>query len=131
MDTLGHLLALRVSPANEDDRQEVRKLSKEIQRATGENVELAYVDQGYTGERAAGFAAAHGIRLEVVKHEEASAASYYCRGDGWWTRFRMGVAVSAVGEGLREAARDGGGVALRSLRLPFPPAGGRILSPGS
>ena len=39
VDTLGHLLALlRVSPAKEDDRQEVRKLSEEIQRATGENV---------------------------------------------------------------------------------------------
>ena len=49
----------------------MRKLSEEIQRATGENVELAYVDQGYTGERASGFAAEHGIRLEVVKQEEA------------------------------------------------------------
>ena len=71
VDTLGHLLALRVSPANEDDRKEVEKLSEEIQRATGENVELAYVDQGYTGERTSGAAAEHGIRLEVVKHEEA------------------------------------------------------------
>jgi len=30
VDTLGHLLALRVSPANEDDRQGVNKLSEEI-----------------------------------------------------------------------------------------------------
>jgi transposase len=41
VDTLGHLLALRVSPANENDREEVKELSEEIQRATGENVELA------------------------------------------------------------------------------------------
>src|SRR5687768_5648957 len=54
VDTLGHLLALRVSPANENDREEVRKLSQDIQEATGENVELAYVDQEYTGERASG-----------------------------------------------------------------------------
>jgi hypothetical protein len=60
-----------VSPANEDDREEVAKLSEEIQRATGETVELAYVDQGYRGERASGFAAEHGIQLEVVKYEEA------------------------------------------------------------
>jgi len=60
-----------VSPANEDDRQEVKELSKEIQRATGEKVELAYVDQGYTGERASELAAEEGIRLEVVKHGEA------------------------------------------------------------
>jgi transposase len=71
VDTLGHLLALRVSPANEDDRKEVGKLSEEIQKATQENVELAYVDQGYTGERAAEAAHSHGISLEVVKHEEA------------------------------------------------------------
>src|ERR687895_81045 len=71
VDTLGHLLALRVSPANEDDREEVKKLSEEIREATAENVELAYVDQGYTGQRVAGFAAEHGIRLEVVKQEEA------------------------------------------------------------
>jgi transposase len=71
VDTLGHLLALRVSPANEYDREEVRKLAEEIQQATGETVELAYVDQGYTGERASGFAAEEGIRLEVVKYEEA------------------------------------------------------------
>src|ERR687895_782735 len=64
VDTVGHLLALRVSPASEDDRQEVSELCEEIERATGENVELAYLDQGYTGERASGFAAGHGIRLE-------------------------------------------------------------------
>jgi transposase len=95
VDTLGHLLALRVSPANEDDRQEVRKLSEEIQRATGENVELAYVDQGYTGERASGFAAEHGIRLEVVKHEEAKRGFVLLprrwvveRDFAWASRFR-------------------------------------------
>jgi transposase len=95
VDTLGHLLALRVSPANEDDREEVRKLSEEIQQATGENVELAYVDQGYTGERAAGFAAEHGIRLEVVKHEEAKRGFVLLprrwvveRDFAWASRFR-------------------------------------------
>ena len=71
VDTLGHLLALRVSPANEDDRKKLEKLSEEIQKATGQTVELAYVDQGYTGEKASEDAAEHGIRLEVVKHEEA------------------------------------------------------------
>ena len=95
VDTLGHLLALRVSPANEDDREEVKKLSEEIQEATAENVELAYVDQGYTGERAAGFAAEHGIRLEVVKHEEAKRGFVLLprrwvveRDFAWASRFR-------------------------------------------
>jgi transposase len=34
-------------------------------------VEIAFVDQGYTGEDAAQQASAQGIRLEVVKHTEA------------------------------------------------------------
>ena len=38
---------------------------------TGENVEVAFVDQGYRGETAAQEAEAHGMRLEVVKLEEA------------------------------------------------------------
>ena len=47
------------------------ELAEAVQEATGELVELAYVDQGYTGERPAAEAEAHGIRLEVVKHPEA------------------------------------------------------------
>jgi transposase len=95
VDTLGHLLALRVSPANEDDREQVQKLCQQIQEATGEHVELAYVDQGYTGERASGFAAEHGIRLEVVKHEEAKRGFVLLprrwvveRDFAWASRFR-------------------------------------------
>jgi transposase len=101
VDTLGHLLALRGSPANEDDHEEVGKLSEQIQQATGENVELAYVDQGYTGERACGLAAEHGIRLEVVKHEEAKRRlRALAKEMGSGARFRMGIAVQAAGEGL-------------------------------
>ncbi len=42
-----------------------------VQEATGESVELAYVDRGYTGEEASADAQAKGIRLEVVKHPGA------------------------------------------------------------
>ena len=49
VDTLGHLLALRVTPANAGDREQVDILSEEIQEVTGESVKVAYVDQGYTG----------------------------------------------------------------------------------
>ena len=38
---------------------------------TGQSVEIAYVDQGYTGENAASAAKGEGIELFVVKHEEA------------------------------------------------------------
>src|SRR4029077_7078826 len=59
VDTLGHLLALKVTPANQQDRAQVAELSKAVQAVTGEKVELAYVDQGYTGEQPAADAAAH------------------------------------------------------------------------
>jgi len=67
VDTLGHLLALHATPANAQDRAQVARLATAVQEATGETVEIAYVDQGYTGATPAQDAAAHGIRLEVVK----------------------------------------------------------------
>jgi transposase len=71
VDTLGHLLALHVTPANVDDRAEVGRLAEAIQEATGESVTLAYVDQGYTGVAPAEAAKQQGISLEVVKLPEA------------------------------------------------------------
>ena len=54
VDTLGHLLALHGTPASEQDRAQVEELAEAVQEATGESVELAYVDQGYTGEEPVG-----------------------------------------------------------------------------
>jgi transposase len=71
VDTLGHLLALLVTPADAQERAQVERLAAAVQEATGETVEVAYVDQGYTGEEPAQDAAAHGIRLEVVKLPDA------------------------------------------------------------
>ncbi len=42
-----------------DDRAAVATLADAVQEATGDSVDLAYVDQGYTGERAAKAAADH------------------------------------------------------------------------
>jgi transposase len=67
VDTLGHLLAMVVTPANEQERTQVAQLAEAVQELTGEHVELAYVDQGYTGDEPAEAAAEHGIQLEVVK----------------------------------------------------------------
>ena len=71
VDTLGHLLALIVTSADEQDRAQVKELAERVQGVTDESVELAFVDQGYTGATAAQDAAAHGLRLEVVKLPEA------------------------------------------------------------
>src|SRR5919202_895002 len=95
VDTLGHLLVLRVSPASEQEREYVSELAEAVQEATGESVELTYVDQGYTGEEAAEEAEAHGMRLEVVRHEEAKRGFVLLprrwvveRNFAWASRFR-------------------------------------------
>ncbi len=49
VDTLGELLAVRVTPANADDRAEIGALLERVQEVTGQQVEVAFVDQGYTG----------------------------------------------------------------------------------
>jgi transposase len=71
VDTLGHLLGLHVTAADEQDRAQVAQLAEQVQAATDASVEVAFVDQGYTGEQPAEAAAAHGMRLEVVKLPEA------------------------------------------------------------
>jgi transposase len=71
VDTLGHLLSLRVTSADQQDRAQVRVLAKDVQKATGGSVKLAFVDQGYTGERPAADARRHGIELSVVKLPQA------------------------------------------------------------
>ena len=71
VDTLGHLLAAVITPANEQERAQVAELAALVQEVTGQTVELAYVDQGYTGDEPAEAAAAQGIQLEVIKLPEA------------------------------------------------------------
>jgi len=95
VDTLGHLLALHVTPADEQDRSRVKQLAKDVQKITGKSVELAFVDQGYTGEKPAEDAAQCGIKLEVVKLPEAKRGFVLLprrwvveRSFAWLARFR-------------------------------------------
>ena len=95
VDTLGHRLALCVTAADEQDRAQVATLAAQVQAVTGDTVELAFVDQGYTGEQAAQAAEQHGIKLEVVKLPEAKKGFVLLprrwvveRSFAWATRFR-------------------------------------------
>jgi transposase len=95
VDTLGNLLALNVTPANEQERAQVGELAARIQEVSGANVEISFVDQGYTGAEAADQADDHGIKLEVVKHNEAKKGFILLprrwvveRTFGWLGRFR-------------------------------------------
>jgi transposase len=71
VDTLGHLLAVAITPANEQERAQVDELCRQVQAATDQNVKVAFADQGYTGQEAAQQAQAHGIDLVVVQLAEA------------------------------------------------------------
>jgi transposase len=95
VDTLGHLLALKVTPANAQDRAQVADLTAAVQEATGEAVEVAYVDQGYTGAVPATAAAANGIDLVVVRLPAAKRGFVLLprrwvveRSFAWASRFR-------------------------------------------
>ena len=95
VDTLGYLLTAVVTPADEQDRAQVQELAETVQEVTGDHVDLAYVDQGYTGEEPAAAAAAEGIRLEVVKLPDAKHGFVLLprrwvveRSIGWLARFR-------------------------------------------
>ncbi len=95
MDTLGHLLALCVTAANEQDRAQVGDLARHVQEVTGQAVEVACVDHGYSGEGPARDAAGQGIRLEVVKLPQAKKGFVLLprrwvveRSIAWVARFR-------------------------------------------
>ena len=95
VDTLGHLLALRVTPANEQDRAQVGELVAAVQAATHDRVQVAFVDQGYTGAEPAQAAARHGVELCVVKLPTAKRGFVLLpkrwvveRSFAWASRFR-------------------------------------------
>jgi transposase len=95
VDTLGQLLAAKVTPASEQERTQVATLAAEVQQLTGDTVEVAFVDQGYTGQAVAGEAATHGIQLEVVSLPGAKRGFVLLprrwvveRSFAWLSRFR-------------------------------------------
>jgi len=95
VDTLGYLLSLHVTAANKQDREQVGKLAREVQKQTGKSVELAFVDQGYTGDAPTEAARKQKIELSVVKLPEAKRGFVLLprrwvveRSFGWLIRFR-------------------------------------------
>jgi transposase len=95
VDTLGDLLALHATPANAQDREQVGRLAAAVQDTTDGTVDVAFVDQGYSGEEPAIEAATLGIRLEVVKLPEAKRGFVLLprrwvieRNFAWAARFR-------------------------------------------
>jgi len=124
VDTLGHLLALHVTSASAEGCGEVGRLARTVQAITNDAVKLAWVDQGYTGERAANAAARYGIALKVVKLPEAKT----------WLRLLAatlgGRAVTCMGDQLQASrqklqtlCRNPRRTSHRRVRMPHDEAG--------
>lgn len=95
VDTLGHLLSVVITPANEQERAQVGELCRQVQEATGQTVQVGFVDQGYTGEETEYAAAVHDIDLQVVKKPEGQTGFVFLprrwvveRSFAWLSRFR-------------------------------------------
>ena len=121
VDTRGECLAMVVTPADARDREQVEAVAAAIQEATGDTVEVGYVDQGYTGTDAAEHASGWGIRLVVVKHTETKRGFVLLprrwvveRSFAWLTRFRR---LAKDDERLEETVKGLHLVAFATLML--------------
>jgi len=95
VDTMGHPLAVHVTPANVGDRAEVGRLTGLVQAVTGGTGDVAFADQGFDGPNAEAAAAATGVELLIVKLPEAKKGFVLLpkrwvveRSFAWTTRFR-------------------------------------------
>jgi transposase len=95
VDTLGNLLAVHITPANEQERAQVAELARQVQHVTGQTVKVAFADQGYTGQEPAQAALDEDIELRVIKLPEAKKGFVLLprrwvveRSFGWLNRFR-------------------------------------------
>jgi len=129
--TLGHLSAMVVTPANEQERAQVAALAEAVQDVTGEEVERAYVDQGYTSDDTAGGgeSAWHRARgRQAVRGQARLCAVASPLGGG--ALLCLGSPLPSFGQRLRAATGDAHRAALRRVRLPAAPEG-RCSAPGS
>ena len=95
VDTLGNVLSLLVTPANEQERAQVAELLRQVQAVTDQSVTHAFVDQGSTGDDPANAAKEQGVTLDVVKLPDAKKGFVLLprrwvieRSWAWMTRFR-------------------------------------------
>ena len=96
VDTLGNLLAVYVTPA--DERVPVAELAAQVQETTEQNVTLAYVYQSYTGPEPAEAAKEAGMALEIIRLPEAKKTLVTATPLGRGAQFCVGYAVSPPGQ---------------------------------
>jgi len=118
VDTLGHLLALHVTAASEQDRAQIDRLAEEVQQITGRSVELAYVDQGYTGSdcRRRGRTAWHPVG-DRQTHRSKARLRPAAKKMGRRAKLRMGRSLPQTRQRLRTAQSIPRWIPLLRLRL--------------
>ena len=117
VDTLGHLLALKVTTADQGDREQVAALAEEVQQVTGSTVELAYVDQGvHWAERSCSRTAAwHPARSgQTPDGQTRLRASAPPLGRG--TKLRLGRTLPTTRPRLQTARHNAQRLPLHRLR---------------
>src|SRR5579872_6647961 len=118
VDTLGHLLALHVTPANVDDRAEVGKLADAVQEATGETGGVDLCRSGlHRGEARRSRANAWDRTLcgQARRGEERVCPSTKTLGRR--TILRLDDPMPKIGQRLRALRRHPRRVPHRRLRL--------------
>ena len=128
-DTLGHLLAVHVTPADAQERAQVKRLCEDVQQATGHTVRLAWADQGYKREAASKAAQDNSSERQIVKLPEAKKGFVLLprrwvveRSFGWLARFRR---LSRAYERLPEVF---GGLHFLVFAVLMLPAAARVLA---
>ena len=109
VDTLGNLLALHVSPANEQQRARQgrgrgtgRGHPRSDRRVGGAGLRRSRIHRGESRQRGGG--PRHEVRARKARRSQAGLC-VTAAPVGSGARFRMGIALSTLGEGLREATR--------------------------
>ncbi|WP_429401713.1 transposase [Paraburkholderia sp. MM5482-R1] len=116
VDTLGQLLAVHVTPANEQERAQVGELARQVQQATGQTVKVAFADQAIYRRRAC---AGGTRRRDRASGSQAAGGEKGLRAVaaplGGRAQLRLAQPLSPTGQRLRAIARNLGWLALRRI----------------
>ena len=117
VDTMGNLLALTVTPADEQERSQVKALCEAVQRRHGRDGQAGVGGSGLHGRSGQGRCQGDGDRVaggEAARGEEGVRAAAQALGGG--AQFRLDGEVQKAEPGLRAAAAGAGGAAFRGRR---------------
>jgi transposase len=122
VDTLGTLLAVAVTPANEAERRQLGALAQRVQEVTGESVELLLrrCRLHRRGDGSGGAGAGHAVgRRATPRGQPGLCPPAQKMGGG--AQFRLGQSLPPLGARLRAPSRHLGWAALRRLHLSLTP----------